>query len=371
MFKVLTVCGTRPDTIKMAPIINELKKYPEKVELIEVVTGQHKEMLEQVLKAFSLQPKYNLNIMAQKQTLSSITVKILNGLEELIALHQPNLIIAQGDTSTTFAASLSAFYHKIPFAHIEAGLRTNNKYDPYPEEMNRRITGLLAELHFAPTEMSRNNLLRENVDPKNIFVTGNTVIDALLYIAGQDYRFADEKLNELIKSKKIILLTTHRRENWGEPMKNICTAVKRIVKDFPEYAVVFPVHKNPIVREVVYPEFDGVENVYLTEPFDYVPFVHMQKVSHLILTDSGGVQEEAPSLGVPVIVLRKTTERPEGVKAGNSRLIGTDPDKIYETVKELTENREAYEKMSKTANPYGTGNSAEQTVKIIFDRFGV
>lgn len=371
MFTVLTVCGTRPDTIKMAPIINELKKYPEKINLIEVVTGQHKEMLEQVVKAFKLTPMYNLDIMATKQSLTSITTKILTGLEELINKHNPNLIIAQGDTSTTFAASLAAFYHKIPFAHIEAGLRTNDKYDPYPEEMNRRITGLLADVHFAPTETSKNNLLREHVDPSSIFVTGNTVIDALLYIAGQDYKFEDEKLNEFIKNKKIILLTTHRRENWGEPMKNICQAVKRIVKDFPQYGVVFPVHKNPIVREVVFPEFEGCENVFLTEPFDYVPFVHIQKASHLILTDSGGVQEEAPSLGVPVIVLRKTTERPEGVEAGNSRLIGTDPDKIYNTVKELTENQTSYDKMSQTANPYGTGNSAEQTIKILFDRYKI
>ena len=369
--KVLTVCGTRPDTIKMAPIINELKKFPDKVELIEVVTGQHKEMLEQVLKAFDLHPMYNLNIMAAKQTLSSITTKILTGLEELIQKHEPNLIIAQGDTSTTFAASLSAFYHKIPFAHIEAGLRTNNKYDPFPEEMNRRMTGLLAELHFAPTDVNRDNLLKENVNPDDIFITGNTVIDALLYIAGQDYKFEDEKLNELIKNKKIILLTTHRRENWGEPMRDICKAVKRIVKDYPDYTVVFPVHKNPIVRDVVYPEFEGVENVYLTEPFDYVPFVHIQKVSSLILTDSGGVQEEAPSLGVPVIVLRKTTERPEGVKAGNSKLVGTDPEKIYDTVKELIENKSAYDKMSKAANPYGEGKSAEKTIQIIFERYGI
>ena len=371
MFKVLTVCGTRPDTIKMAPIINELKKYPKEIELIEVVTGQHKEMLEQVVKAFALTPMYNLNIMSSKQTLSSITAKILTGLEEIIIKHEPNLIIAQGDTSTTFAASLSAFYHKIPFAHIEAGLRTNNKYDPFPEEMNRRITSLLADVHFAPTEINRDNLIKEGVDPSSIFITGNTVIDALLYIAGQDYKFEDEKLNELIKDKKIILLTTHRRENWGEPMRNICIAVKRIVKDFPEYRVVFPVHKNPIVREVVFPEFEGVDSVYLTEPFDYVPFVHIQKESHLILTDSGGVQEEAPSLGVPVIVLRKTTERPEGVSAGNSKLVGTDPELIYNTVKELTENKEAYEKMSKTANPYGDGNSAKITVKVLFDRYGV
>ncbi len=367
--KVLTVCGTRPDTIKMAPIINELKKYPDKVELIEVVTGQHKEMLEQVVKAFALTPMYNLNIMSSKQTLSSITAKILTGLEEIIQKHEPNLIIAQGDTSTTFAASLSAFYHKIPFAHIEAGLRTNNKYDPFPEEMNRRITSLLADVHFAPTEINRDNLLKEGVDPSSIFITGNTVIDALLYIAGQDYTFEDEKLNDFVKNKNIILLTTHRRENWGEPMRNICKAVKRIVKDFPEYGVVFPVHKNPIVREVVFPEFEGVENVYLTEPFDYVPFVHIQKVSHLILTDSGGVQEEAPSLGVPVIVLRKTTERPEGVSAGNSKLVGTDPELIYNTVKELTENKEVYDRMSQTANPYGNGKSAEITVKVLFERY--
>ena len=368
--KVLTVCGTRPDTIKMAPIINELKKYPREVELIEVVTGQHKEMLDQVVKAFALTPMYNLNIMSSKQTLSSITAKILTGLEEIIQKHEPNVIIAQGDTSTTFAASLSAFYHKIPFAHIEAGLRTNNKYDPFPEEMNRRITSLLADVHFAPTEINRDNLLKEGVDPSSIFITGNTVIDALLYIAGQDYKFEDEKLNDFIKNKKIILLTTHRRENWGEPMRDICKAVKRIVKDFPEYGVVFPVHKNPIVREVVFPEFEGVENVYLTEPFDYVPFVHIQKESHLILTDSGGVQEEAPSLGVPVIVLRKTTERPEGVSAGNSKLVGPDPELIYKTVQDLTENKEAYDKMSQTANPYGDGKSAEETIKVLFERYG-
>jgi len=371
MFKVLTVCGTRPDTIKMAPIINELKKYPEKIELIEVVTGQHKEMLEQVVRAFSLSPMYNLDIMSAKQTLTQITTKILNGLEELIIKHEPNLIIAQGDTSTTFAASLSAFYHKIPFAHIEAGLRTNNKYNPFPEEVNRRLTGILADLHFAPTSLSRDNLLREHVDPKDIFITGNTVIDALLYIANKDYTFSDEKLNELIKTKKIILLTTHRRENWGKPMEDICKAVKRIVNDYKDYAVVFPVHKNPIVRDVVFPAFEGIENVYLTEPFDYVPFVHIQKASEIILTDSGGVQEEAPSLGKPVLVLRETTERPEGVDAGNAKLVGTDSDLIYNSLKELIENKEAYSAMSKAANPYGDGSSAEKTIKVIFERYNV
>lgn len=368
-FKILAVCGTRPDTVKMAPVVIELKRHPEEVDLVLASTGQHREMLAQVLEAFHLHPDYDLGIMSARQTLIQITTRALEGLDNIIHEVNPDLILAQGDTTTTFVASLAAFYNKIPFGHVEAGLRTDNKYDPFPEEMNRRLTGVMADLHFAPTEYSKRNLLREGVRENNIFVTGNTVIDALLSIAAVDYSFEDERVEAAARSGRMILMTAHRRENWGEPMRNICRAVKEIAAKNPDITVVFSVHKNPIVRDVVFPELEAVDHVILIEPPDYVPFVHLIKNSCLVLTDSGGVQEEAPSLGKPVLVLRKTTERPEGVEAGNAKLVGTDIGTIVSEAEKLLKDKSAYEAMSRIANPYGDGRSAERIWEIIRSRF--
>ena len=304
--KVVAVCGTRPDAVKMAPVVIELRRHPREVDLVLAVTGQHREMLAQVLDAFDLRPDHDLDIMSLTQTLAQITTRALQGLEKLIREAKPDLVLAQGDTTTTFAAALAAFYNKAAFGHVEAGLRTDNKYDPFPEEINRRLTGALADLHFAPTDLAKQNLAKEGVSEDKIFVTGNTVIDALLGIASKDHKFEDERVSSAIKSGKMILLTAHRRENWGEPMRRICAAVKRIISRHPDLSVVFPVHKNPIVRDVVFPELEHLDRVLLIEPPDYVSFVHLMKGAHLILTDSGGVQEEAPSLGKPVLVLRKT-----------------------------------------------------------------
>lgn len=367
--RVLAVCGTRPDTVKMAPVVNELKRHPDEVELILAVTGQHREMLVQVLEAFDLHPDYDLNIMSARQTLVQITTRALEGLDEVIRQTQPDLVLAQGDTTTTFIASLAAFYNKTPFGHVEAGLRTDNKYDPFPEEMNRRLTGAMCDLHFAPTELARENLLREGIAGDSIFVTGNTVIDALLSIASRDHRFEDERISAAASSGRMVLMTAHRRENWGEPMRDICLAVKKIVERNPDVTVVFPVHKNPIVRDTVFPELQGLDRVILTEPPDYVPFVHLIKEAYLILTDSGGVQEEAPSLGKPVLVLRKTTERPEGVDAGSAKLVGTDVDVIVREAETLLRDRNAYEAMATVKSPYGDGRAAERIWEVIRSRF--
>lgn len=367
--KVLAICGTRPDTVKMAPVVNELKRHSDQVELTLAVTGQHREMLVQVLEAFDLHPDFDLNIMSARQTLSQITTRALDGLDNIIKQIQPNIILAQGDTTTTFVASLAAFYNKIAFGHVEAGLRTDNKYDPFPEEMNRRLTGAIADLHFAPTERAKANLLAEGIAQENVFVTGNTVIDALLSIAARDHVFDDERILAASRSGRMILMTAHRRENWGEPMHEICAAVKEIVRRNDDVTVIFPVHKNPIVRETVYPELDGVERVILIEPPDYVPFVHLIKESYLILTDSGGVQEEAPSLGKPVLVLRKTTERPEGVEAGNAKLVGTDASIIINEAQRLLDDKSAYDAMAKVESPYGDGHTAERIWDIIKSRF--
>ncbi len=367
--KVLAICGTRPDTVKMAPVVNELKRHSDQVELTLAVTGQHREMLVQVLEAFDLHPDFDLNIMSARQTLSQITTRALDGLDNIIKQIQPNIILAQGDTTTTFVASLAAFYNKIAFGHVEAGLRTDNKYDPFPEEMNRRLTGAIADLHFAPTERAKANLLAEGIAQENVFVTGNTVIDALLSIAVRDHVFDDERILAASRSGRMILMTAHRRENWGEPMHEICAAVKEIVRRNADVTVIFPVHKNPIVRETVYPELDGVERVILIEPPDYVPFVHLIKESYLILTDSGGVQEEAPSLGKPVLVLRKTTERPEGVEAGNAKLVGTDASVIINEAQRLLDDKSAYDAMANVESPFGDGHTAERIWEIIKSRF--
>lgn len=367
--KILAVCGTRPDTVKMAPVVNELKRHPGEVELTLAVTGQHREMLVQVLKAFDLHPDYDLNIMSARQTLVQITTRALEGLDDVIRKCEPDLVLAQGDTTTTFIASLAAFYNKTPFGHVEAGLRTDNKYDPFPEEMNRRLTGSMCDLHFAPTDLARQNLLNEGIAEDTIFVTGNTVIDALLSIASREHEFDDEQVAAAAATGRMILMTAHRRENWGEPMRDICIAVKQIVERNPDVTVVFPVHKNPIVRDTVYPELQGVDRVILTEPPDYVPFVHLIKESCLILTDSGGVQEEAPSLGKPVLVLRKTTERPEGVDAGNAKLVGTDVDLIVREADMLLHDQSAYQAMANVKSPYGDGRAAERIWEIIRSRF--
>jgi len=366
--KVLAVCGTRPDAVKMAPVVIELKRHPEECDLVLAVTGQHREMLQQVMDAFRLQPDYDLDIMSARQTLAQITVRALEGLDDIIKKIEPDLVLAQGDTTTTFVASLAAFYNKIPFGHVEAGLRTDNKYDPFPEEMNRRLTGVMTDLHFAPTEMSKRNLLREGVREEDIFVTGNTVIDALLGIAAQEHKFDDPQIEDAARSGRMILMTAHRRENWGEPMRNICTAVKKIVSRNPDVKVVFSVHKNPIVRDVVFPGLQGIDRVILIEPPEYVPFVHLIKEAYLVLTDSGGVQEEAPSLGKPVLVLRKTTERPEGVEAGSAKLVGTDPDVIVSEAEKLLHDKAAYDAMAQVKSPYGDGRAAERTWEIIRSR---
>lgn len=368
-FKILAVCGTRPDTVKMAPVVNEIKKHSDEADLVLAVTGQHREMLVQVLEAFDLHPDYDLDIMSARQSLAQISTRALEGLDNVIKEVKPDFVVAQGDTSTTFIASLAAFYNQAPFGHVEAGLRTDNKYDPFPEEMNRRLTALIADLHFAPTELARQNLLSERANPEDVFVTGNTVIDALLGIAAGQHTFEDERIRQAIDSGRMILLTAHRRENWGEPMVDICRAVKEIIATHPDVTLVFPMHKNPIVRDIVVPELQSVPRVILTEPPDYVPFVHLMSGSHLILTDSGGVQEEAPSLGKPVLVLRKTTERPEGVKAGNAKLVGTSFDAIVQSANELLTDDSAYDKMARAKSPYGDGQAAQRIWQIIKSRY--
>jgi UDP-N-acetylglucosamine 2-epimerase len=353
----------------MAPVVLELQKHNDQVDLTLAVTGQHKEMLQQVLDTFGLTPDYDLQIMTQRQTLGEITTRALQGLERVIGETRPGLVLAQGDTTTTFAASLAAFYGKVPFGHVEAGLRTDNKYDPFPEEMNRRMTTVLADLHFAPTEHARQVLLDEGVPEADVFVTGNTVIDALLTVAARKHEFDDPRVRAAAESGKMILVTAHRRENWGEPMRSICAAIKQILRRNPGFSLVFPVHKNPVVRETVFPELEGVPGVVLIEPPEYEPFVHLMKSSHLILSDSGGVQEEAPSLGKPVLVLRRTTERPEGVDAGSARLVGTDVEVIVGEAEKLIHDPASYDSMAQVNNPYGDGHASERIWEIIKSRF--
>lgn len=370
--RVMAICGTRPDAVKMAPVVLELQKFPDQVDLIVTVTGQHREMLHQVLDVFHIKPQYDLDIMRPKQTLAEITTRALQGLEGIILKEQPNIILAQGDTSTTFVAALAAFYNKVAIGHVEAGLRTDNKYDPFPEEMNRRLTTVLADLHFAPTPAARKNLMAEGVPSSRIYVTGNTVIDALLSVAGHPWAFEDEFLSTVgANGRRMILVTAHRRENWGEPMARICQAIKQIVDRFPDTEVVFAVHKNPIVRETVHPALEGVDRIHLIEPPDYVPFVHLLKRAHLVLTDSGGVQEEAPSLGKPVLVMRNTTERPEGVESGTARLIGTESEHIVEATSKLLSDSNAYNAMAKAVNPYGDGSASVRIREALFKFFGL
>lgn len=363
--KVMVVFGTRPEAIKMAPVVQALKKSA--LECQVAVTAQHREMLDQVLTLFQIEPDYDLNLMQVGQTLADITIRALTGLGEVFEEAKPNLVLVHGDTTTTFVAALAAFYAHIPVGHVEAGLRTGNKYSPFPEEMNRKLAGALTDLHFAPTETAKNNLLREGIAEDKIFVTGNTVIDALLATARAEYTSSDPELNQILineQGKRMILVTTHRRENLGEPMRQIYRGLASVLEEFPDAYVVFPVHKNPSVRQVVNEVLGHNSRVHLIEPMDYEPFVNLMAKASIILTDSGGIQEEAPSLGIPVLVVRDTTERPEAVEAGTVSLVGTSYEKVVEKLSHLLSNQEAYHQMAHAVNPYGDGKASERIAKI-------
>lgn len=363
--KVLSVFGTRPETIKMAPLVKELEKR-DGIESIVCVSGQHRQMLDQVLEAFDIRPDYDLDIMRQGQTLSDITVRVLEGMNGVIEKTKPDIVLVHGDTSTAFAAALSAFYNKIPIGHVEAGLRTYNKYSPYPEEINRQFIGTVADMNFSPTEKSRQNLISEGKDPETIYVTGNTAIDAMSLTVKDDY--TDETV-EWAKGSRLIVLTAHRRENIGETMKGMFRAIRRIVEKYDDVKVVYPVHLNPAVKSAADEVLGGVENVRLIDPLEVFEFHNLLARSYIILTDSGGIQEEAPSLHKPVIVLRDTTERPEGVEAGTLKLAGTDEGVIYSMIDELLSNSEEYEKMSSAKNPYGDGHASERIADAILEKF--
>ncbi|CFX12080.1 UDP-N-acetylglucosamine 2-epimerase [Syntrophomonas zehnderi OL-4] len=363
--KVMVVFGTRPEAIKMAPVIKELKKVDD-IKTVVVVTAQHREMLDQVLHLFAITPDYDLDLMQRRQDLYSITSGVLQGMQGILEQEKPDLVLVHGDTTTTFAAALAAFYQKIPVGHVEAGLRTHNKYSPFPEEMNRTLTGRLAELHFAPTDQARENLLAESVAGYKIWVTGNTVIDALMETVRADYEF-DSKLAGINFNQRLLLVTTHRRENWGDKMRDIYQALLRLVDDFADVEVVFPVHMNPTVRDLATEMLGGRERIHLLEPLDYEPFANLMNRSCLVLTDSGGLQEEAPSLGKPVLVLRDTTERPEAIQAGTVKLTGTSEEHIYRAAHMLLSDTNAYEQMARAINPYGDGKAAIRIVKVIKD----
>ncbi len=354
----------------MAPVVRALTADP-RVRVTNVVTGQHREMLDQVMRLFGIAPDVDLNIMQPGQTLSGITIRALEGLENVLKQHEPDLVLVQGDTSTAFAAGLAAFYHKIPVAHVEAGLRTDSRYDPFPEEINRRLLTTLSELQFPPTRLSRDLLLSEHVDPENVYLTGNTVIDALHQILADTPAGLPSELVDPPAGSRILLVETHRRENLGKPMQEICEALRTLVKKFTNTVLVFSVHKNPQVRDVVFPALQGLERTYLLEPVDYPVLLRLMRESTLILTDSGGIQEEAPALGKPVLVLRRTTERPEGIEAGVARLVGTDPALIVEHASRLLEDPEEYRRMSQVANPYGDGLASQRIVQAILHRFGL
>ncbi len=360
--KVMTIFGTRPEAIKMAPLVLELKKRPEEFEAIVTVTAQHREMLDQVLSIFDIQPDYDLNIMKDRQTLMDVTTRGLEGLDDVMKKVKPDIVLVHGDTTTTFIAGLAAFYNQIQVGHVEAGLRTWNKYSPYPEEMNRQLTGVLADLHFAPTDKSAANLQAENKKEERIFVTGNTAIDALKTTVKETYEH--EVLTKL-GDDRLILLTAHRRENLGEPMKNMFRAVKRIVDEHEDVQVVYPVHLNPVVRETANDILGNDPRIHLIEPLDVIDFHNFAERAHIILTDSGGVQEEAPSLGVPVLVLRNTTERPEGIEAGTLKLAGTEEETIYALAKELLIDEDIYKQMSQASNPYGDGLASKRICDAI------
>ena len=367
----MTVFGTRPEAIKMCPLVLEMRKYPEYIQPIVAVTAQHREMLDQVLDLFGIVPDYDLNIMTSGQTLYDVTTRALMGLKPVMEEAKPDMVLVHGDTTTTFAGALAAFYAQIPVGHVEAGLRTGNKYSPYPEEMNRKLTGAIADMHFAPTATSKGNLLKENVNPASIFITGNTVIDALQTTVHGDYHFADEDFNRVFATgHKLILMTTHRRENLGEPTRHVYRALKSVLETHENVEAIFPVHKNPKVREIVNQELGHLSRVHLIEPMDYEPFANLMAKVDIVLTDSGGIQEEAPALGKPVLVLRDTTERPEAVEAGTVKLVGTAYEDVLQETNRLLDDDEHYRSMAEAANPYGDGKACERIIKAILRKNG-
>ena len=367
--KVMTVFGTRPEAIKMAPLAIELKKYDE-IESIVCVTAQHRQMLDQVLELFELTPDYDLDIMKTRQTLIGITTRILEGLDEVIKKEKPDIVLVHGDTSTSFVAGLAAFYNQVRVGHVEAGLRTYDKYSPFPEEMNRQLTGRIADLHFSPTQQNRLNLLKENIDDNAIYITGNTVIDALKTTVKDNYKFKDEALNSIdFENKRVIIVTAHRRENLGKPLENICNALKRVVESYDDVEIVYPVHLNPAVREIAFGILGDVEGAHLIDPLDVEDLHNAMAKSFMVMTDSGGIQEEAPALAKPVLVLRRETERPEAVAAGTVKIAGVDEDVIFDLAKELLDSEEAYNKMAQSANPYGDGDASRRIVEAILYYF--
>lgn len=364
----MLVFGTRPEAIKMAPLVKELENYRGKIKTYVVVTAQHREMLDQVLDIFQITPDYDLNIMQSRQTLVDITAKAIVGLDKVIKEVKPDIVLVHGDTTTTFVASLAAFYNQVKIGHVEAGLRTRNKYSPYPEEINRQLTGILADIHFAPTKKAAENLIKENKNKENIFITGNTAIDALKTTVHNQYM---HPILKQIGSDRLILLTAHRRENLGEPMRNIFLAIREIVEQIHDVQVVYPVHLNPLVRETAQKILGDHQRIHLIEPLDVIDFHNFAAKAYLILTDSGGIQEEAPSLGKPVLVLRDTTERPEGIEAGTLKLAGTNKDTVYHQTKQLLMDDNEYFRMSKSSNPYGDGNASKRIVQALLYHFKI
>lgn len=366
--RVMTIFGVRPEAIKMAPLILELQKHPEHIESIVCVTAQHREMLDQVLDVFKIVPDYDLDVMKPSQTLNEITIRVLQGLEGVLREAKPDIVLVHGDTLTTFLASYAAFLQGIKVGHVEAGLRTWNKMSPYPEEMNRQLTGVLADLHFAPTSGAAGNLLKENKPKSSIYITGNTVIDVFQYTVQSDYK---DSVLEWAQGKRLILMTAHRRESQGEPHLNIFRAIRRIADEFEDIAIVYPVHPSPAVKIPAYEHLGNHPRIKLIDPLDVVDLHNYYPHTHLILTDSGGLQEEAPTHGVPVLVLRDTTERPEGIEAGTLELVGTDEEMVYERTKVLLSDKETYTKMSLAANPFGDGHASRRIVEAILHHFGV
>lgn len=361
-WKVMTVFGTRPEAIKMAPLVKALQQNTEQIDTVVTVTAQHREMLDQVLETFKIVPDYDLNIMKERQTLLDVATRGLEGLNQIMKEAKPDVVLVHGDTATTFVASLAAFYNQVAIGHVEAGLRTWNKYSPYPEEMNRQLTGVLADIHFAPTEQAKENLLRENKEPNSIIVTGNTAIDALATTVADDYT---HPVLESIGNDRMVLLTAHRRENLGKPMENMFRAIHRILEEHPDVQVVYPMHLNPAVRDTARAILESHERVHLIEPLEVFDFHNFASRSYMILTDSGGIQEEAPSLGKPVLVLRDTTERPEGIEAGTLKLAGVEEETIYDLTKELLTNSALYNQMAQASNPYGDGHASERIVEAL------
>ena len=363
--KIMTVFGTRPEAIKMAPLVKELEKC-KFLDSTVCVTAQHRQMLDQVLDIFKIKPDYDLNIMQDRQSLTDITTRAVEGLYNVFQEAKPDIVLVHGDTTTTFAASLAAFYAKVKVGHVEAGLRTYDKYSPYPEEMNRKLTGAIADLHFAPTVANKDNLLKENVDEKDIFVTGNTVIDALSLTVSTDYIFADQFLRTYdFSDKRVILVTAHRRENIGQPLDDICTALRRLCDDIPDISIIYPVHLNPVVRETADRILGGHDRIHLIDPLNVQDMHNLMNKSTLIMAESGGLQEEAPSLGKPVLVLRNETERPEAVKAGTVKLLGTDARIVYNEARRLLEDNTEYQRMARAVNPYGDGKASRRITEAL------